>query len=430
MSRPSWSGSWRAAGGSAGPGCPAPETWPDAVPLMPLTGFWDVPFRAAPGVAGLAGHDWRAGRCGGRAGGDQGGDGCLGGVGGGVVEPGQVPGAGEDLDLAEHLGGGGLVGEPGADQRGVGAVLGQPDAPGGHPPGPGCLALREQCPAQLVQPPGGEVDPDAAGGGLGGDLVIGGQPQLDADPFGRVQPAQRGQPPVGPARPQLEFPQRELEQDGRDHRHEAERLRGGRAPRGVREVEGRGGGDQAPHGQAGRQAGFGSRGPAGQQDRAHPGRAVQGQEQQVRPWPGQAHVVAGEPGQALGADPGGHAREPAEQHVLGGRRSRLPAARAAGHRLPAEAVRAPRRQRARPGCPARPAVPCPQVSRDGLSAERCRAGAAVPGRLALRGCLCRTVITYFITRSGNLDHQSESILDRAFRRLIVNWCTGHQAEAL
>ena len=56
-------GSWRAAGGSAGPGCPAPQTWPDAVPLMPLTGFWDVPFRAAPGVAGPAGHDWRAGRC-------------------------------------------------------------------------------------------------------------------------------------------------------------------------------------------------------------------------------------------------------------------------------------------------------------------------------------------------------------------------------
>ena len=88
----------------------------------------------------------------------------------------------------------------------MGAVLGQPGAPGGHSPGAGCPALREQCPAQLVQPPGGEVDPDAAGGGLRGDMVIGGQPQLDADPLGRVQPAQRGQPPVSPARPQLEFP--------------------------------------------------------------------------------------------------------------------------------------------------------------------------------------------------------------------------------
>ena len=134
----------------------------------------------------------------------------------------------------------------------------------------------------------------------------------------------------------------------------------------------------------------------------------------------QAHVVAGEPGQALGADPGRHAREPAEQHVLGGRRSRLPATRAAGHRLPAGAVRVPRRPRARPGGPARPAPARPQVSRDGLSAERYRAGAAVPGRLALRGCLRRTAITYFITRSGNLDHQSESILEKVFRCPIVN----------
>ena len=300
----------------------------------------------------------------------------------------------------------------------MGAVLGQPGAPGGHPSGPGCPALREQCPAQLVQPPGREVDPDTAGGGLRGDMVIGRQPQLDADPLGRVQPAQRGQPPVSPARPQLDFPQRELEQDGRDHRHEAERLRGGRAPRGVRDVEARGGGDQCPHGQAGRQAGFGSRGPAGQQHRAHPGRPVQGQEQQVRPCAVQAHVVAGEPGQALGTDPSRHAREPAEQHVLGGRSSRVPATRTAAHRLPADAVRAPRRPRARPGCLARLAPPRPQ------------ADAAVPGWLAHPGCLRRTVITHFITRSGNLDHQPESILDKVFRCLIVNWHTGHQSEAL
>ncbi len=141
-------------------------------------------------------------------------------------------------------------------------------------------------------------------------------------------------------------------------------------------------------------------------------------------------VVAGEPGQALGTDPGRHARESAEQHVLGGRSSRLPATRTAGHRLPAEAVCAPRRPRARPGGLARLAPPRRRVSRDGLSAERYRAGAAVLGRLAHPGCLRRTVITYFITRSGNLDHQSESILDKVFRCLIVNWHTGHQSEAL
>src|SRR5690242_5991595 len=77
---------------------------------------------------------------GGHAGGDQGGDGGVGGIGGGVVEPGEVLGAGEDLDQAEYLGGDGLVGEPGAEQRGVGTALGQP---GGYSPGPGCPALRE-----------------------------------------------------------------------------------------------------------------------------------------------------------------------------------------------------------------------------------------------------------------------------------------------
>ena len=50
---------WRAAagagGGSAGPGCPVRETWPAAVPLMPLAGLRDVPSRSPPGVADPAG---------------------------------------------------------------------------------------------------------------------------------------------------------------------------------------------------------------------------------------------------------------------------------------------------------------------------------------------------------------------------------------
>ena len=44
-----------AGGGSAGPGCPARETWPAAVPLMPLAGLRDVPSWSRAGVAGPAG---------------------------------------------------------------------------------------------------------------------------------------------------------------------------------------------------------------------------------------------------------------------------------------------------------------------------------------------------------------------------------------
>ena len=313
----------------------------------------------------------------------------------------------------------------------MGAVLGQPGAPGGHPPGPGCPVLGEQCPAQLVQPPGRLVDPDAAGGGLRRDMVIGGEPQLDAEPLGRVQPAQRGQPPVGPARPQLRSSRSvnsnktaamtgmspnasgaagrcgawvELKlAEAATRPHTARRGASPDSARAARRVSSTAQTPAAP-----------SRARNSRYGQA-PGRPMLSRANPVRPW---AVIPVATRG------------EPAEQHVLGGRSSRLPATRAAGHRLPAEAVRAPRRPRARPGGLARLAPPRLRVSRDGLSAERYRAGAAVPGRLAHPGCLRRTVITYFITRSGNLDHQSESILDKVFRCLIVNWHTGHQSEAL
>ena len=105
-------------------------------------------------------------------------------------------------------------------------------------------------------------------------------------------------------------------------------------------VEAGGGGDQAPDGQAGRQPGFGPRGAAGQQHRADPGCPVQGEEQQVRPGSAQAHVVAREPGQALGGDPGGDRGEPAEQQVLGSGCRRFPRVRPAAHRLPETACAA------------------------------------------------------------------------------------------
>ena len=82
--------------------------------------------------------------------------------------------------------------------------------------------------------------------------------------------------------------------------------------------------------------------------------------------PRRAHVVAGEPGQALGGDPGRHAREPAEQHVLGGRRCRLPRTRVlAGHRQPL-------RSGMRPG----------PIQRRPRRAASARQAAAVPGRAA------------------------------------------------
>ncbi len=158
MSWPSWSRAWLTAASmlAADPplaacGCRGATAAPAGPPgAGELTGCGAVDAAGrVPGHAVLAprrhgrpaGIISGPGGCG-RPGGDQGGNGCLGGLGGGVVEPGEVPGAGEYLDLAEYLDGDGLVGEPGADQRGVSAALGQPDMPGGHPPGPGCPALR------------------------------------------------------------------------------------------------------------------------------------------------------------------------------------------------------------------------------------------------------------------------------------------------
>jgi hypothetical protein len=87
-------------------------------------------------------------------------------------------------------------------------------------------------------------------------------------------------------RAQPEFPQAELEQKGRDDGHQPERLGGGRAVRGVRPVEGARGSDQTPDGQAGSQARFSPSGAADEQHRTNAGRAVERQEEQVRPGAG------------------------------------------------------------------------------------------------------------------------------------------------
>jgi len=124
--------------------------------------------------------------------------------------------------------------------------------------------------------------------------------------------------PVRPASARSEFPQAELEQQGRHDRHQPERLRGG---------------NQAPDGQAGGEARFGPGRAAHEQHRAHAGRAVQREEQQVWPGTGQLHVGAGESGQALRGDPRGDGREPAQQDVLGDGRGSFPRLRVlAGHR--------------------------------------------------------------------------------------------------
>ena len=250
-------------------------------------------------------------------------------------------GPGEHLDLAKHIGGDGRVAEAGADEGGMGTALGDAGTPGCQGAGPGGPVPGVQCPAELVQPPGSLLGPDAAGGCLRRDALVGGEQPLHADALGRVQPAQRGHLPVCPARgPLPQLPQRELEQDGADDGHEPEGLGGSGAVRRVGPVEAGGGRDQAPDGQAGRQPGFGPRGAAGQQHRADPGCSVQGEEQQVRPGSAQAHVVARESGQALGGDPGGDRGEPAEQQVLGSGCRRFPRVRPAGHRLPETACAA------------------------------------------------------------------------------------------
>ena len=106
----------------------------------------------------------------------------------------------------------GLVGEPGADQRGVGAALGQPGAPVGMP-GPGCLPV-ERASARGAGTAAGRRGRSGRGGWPPAPRCARRRPaELDADPLGRVEPAQRGQPPVGAVRcPQPQFPQGELEQ--------------------------------------------------------------------------------------------------------------------------------------------------------------------------------------------------------------------------
>ena len=123
------------------------------------------------------------------------------------------------------------------------------------------------------------------------------------------------------------FPQAELEQQRGDHGHQPECLGRGRTAGRMRPVEEAAGGDQAPHGQPGRQARLGSRCAAHQQHRADSRCAIQREEQQVRPGPAESHVRAGETHQALRGDAGRSRREPAEQHVLGRRRYRLPCTR-------------------------------------------------------------------------------------------------------
>src|SRR4029077_205304 len=78
---------------------------------------------------------------------------------------------------------------------------------------------------------------------------------------------------------------------------------------------------------------FGPGRAADEEHRADTGRAVERQEQQVRPRAGQLHVGTGETCQALRGDTGGDARESAEQDVLGcGCCSFLRLGTLAGHR--------------------------------------------------------------------------------------------------
>ena len=128
-------------------------------------------------------------------------------------------------------------------------------------------------------------------------------------------------------RAQPHFPQAELEQQRGDDRHQPECLGRGRTAGRMRPVEEAAGGDQAPHGQPGRQARLGPRCPAHQQHRADSRCAIQREEQQVRPGPAESHVRAGETHQALRGDAGRSRREPAEQHILGRGRYRLPCTR-------------------------------------------------------------------------------------------------------
>jgi hypothetical protein len=52
-------------------------------------------------------------------------------IGGPVVEPGQRGGHSQHLDVAQHRGGDGRIGEPGPGQRALSPALGPVDAAGG-----------------------------------------------------------------------------------------------------------------------------------------------------------------------------------------------------------------------------------------------------------------------------------------------------------
>lgn len=103
---------------------------------------------------------------------------------GGVVEPGQGGCQCEDLDLAQHLGGHGGVGEVGAGQRGAGAALGPPGPSGAGPAVAGGAVAGVLRFAELVQPPGGVAGAGAAGGFVGGQGGIGGELDVCPDSLG------------------------------------------------------------------------------------------------------------------------------------------------------------------------------------------------------------------------------------------------------
>ena len=153
--------------------------------------------RRSPGgrvPRGRVPRGWRAGRAAAGRGGDQVGDGGPGGLGGGVVEPGQV--AVWVSTWTWRSTSAAMAGS--ANPARISAAWARRSASrarrAASAPGRAACSWARSSAAQLVQPPGREVDPDAAGGGLRRHLVIGGQAQLDADALGRVQPAQRGQP--------------------------------------------------------------------------------------------------------------------------------------------------------------------------------------------------------------------------------------------
>ena len=304
------------------------------------------------------------------------GDGRVGSVGGAIIQPGERCRLGHHLDLAEHRDGDQRLGEPGADQGAVGAALGPPDAARGEHASTGCLLVSAEQRAEVVQPPGGSVDPDPAGSFLRRHLLVGGHAELNPEALGRAQPPQRAQRAVGQvSRAQPHFPQAELEQQRGDDRHQPERLGRGRTAGRMRPVEEAAGGDQAPHGQPGRQARLGPRGPAHQQHRADSRRAVQREEQQVRPGPAKTHVRAGETHQALRGDAGRSRREPAEQHILSYGRYGLPCTRMlARHASASQEYTCQGRRRARrsdpPGGRSSSRAPLPGVSPRGRPQPR------------------------------------------------------------